>query len=258
MVEDFISVGRLTTGRTIFALEQMQQVPEVAASPLLVDSIGAVLQRARAVRAVNTQWHLQLGRPTRRGQAFEYDVQIDHTLGGVDGQCLSLIGGLASDSPVAQLAGGFRARRMPRGLTGITQLPFEDELEEVETFLACTTGDGEDVAAVQKLGLTPYIERLVELVPKFKAELANHPREGGLSFDQVRATREALHIELCFLVADVVSAFKRQPAVLAQALRPLRDQLARMAALRAGRRKVVVDVEPGTGAEVMAPAEAEG
>lgn len=257
MSADLIVLTQFTTGRALWALQRIRALLEVQARPALVADIDITIGKATAAREINRQWLTQLSQPTARGKAVEYDYDIDRAIAGLDGQCGSYVSGLGSDDPVAMLASAFRTRWIPGGVAAITHLSFEDELEVVEEILAGTTGEGEDAEKAKELGLTPYLNRLLVLVPKFKAELEQSPAS-GLTFDKVRAVRAELQTELRYTVADLVSTFKREPATLARVLQPIRDQEERLRALRQGRRKAVADVEPDTGREVSAPAEAEG
>lgn len=258
MAEDFIKVSVFTTGRALFALQLMRSLPEAQQFPLLLAGIDEAIAAANAARAANQQWMKQVGAPTARGKAGEYDVEIDRTIAGLDGHCSAYISGLGPDSPIAVLASEFSARWIPQGVAAITQLSFEDELEVVEELLAGISGEGEDAEKATLLGLTPYIKRLDDLVPKFKAELLKHPTQGALTWDKVRSIRALLQQELRYVICDVISTFKRQPQVLARVLRPLRDQEERLKALRQSRRKAVADVDPQSGREVNEPSEGEG
>lgn len=252
----FVQIRRMPTGRYRFSLQQMRTR---AAAEGLTDVVSRL---DRALAAAERTQRLELGylraqnnTSTARGSAALIDNMIDEQIVAIHKTVdAHRIGD--DDDPVVQAAREMMTEFFPDGVRAITHRSFEEQLSIMDTMMEAFESDF--ATHVDTLHLGRQITRLGRLIEEFRVELKLDKAE-AVSFDQVRASRDDLHDQVCRAVVSVLFALdddgdpnadRKQQQILA----PLYFQQERVAEARR-RNRVPTDVDPDTGEEVLAEAE---
>lgn len=246
-IEDFIALTQFTTGRALYALEQM-----AALSPQPDPAIQAAQAAATRLATLEARWATRKAQSKARGEAVRIDIHLDRVI-AVLHQHLEGRQALYGTEPMGELATDLRLRYLPSGVAAVTQLAYEDELAASERILAGLKGP--DAEAAAQLQLQPIIDELLRWTTAMRVELGRLAPE-TIRFDAVRAARAELRRALALVVARAITTHSapEQAEAFAQLMAPLVFQMERIRSLRA-RHRPVTDVDPGTGEEHTEPSD---
>ena len=241
MIEDHFDIPQVTPGRAQVAFTQMKGNAAVAGSALLMRRIDRAAASAKAYGDLLADWIRKLAQPSD-GEALGWDRVTDKVVTSIQSQARARQRVEVAGSDAAKSIDGFLKRVLPRGAGGITRLPWPDAIEAEERLLGQL--QGAEAGMVQTLELGGLVQRLAEVLPKFKAAVEKLPSV-DVAFEQVRKARQEAHMRLCLVVATVYSEFGEdgQEALAEAAMAPIDAQVAAMQALRAaGRPMTDLDV----------------
>ena len=253
LVEDFIQLYVLPSGRAIYALRKVVEAAVALEEPVLAAVAGEALAQAEDVRRLELTSREVQQLPLYGPAARELDGLVDGTLKGIEG-LLKVHSQLDPTSPEGQSATRLLGALFGRGLQAITSLTYLEEAESVRLMLERLTGDlAEDAGRV---GLLPFITRLKTQNDAFMAEITRAPKAEGPTWDEIRAARAGLAQSLAKLVVRCLARFVEEDAASVAArtalLDPIAEQQRALAALYKTRRGGK-DVDPETG-ETPSPA----
>jgi hypothetical protein len=255
-LEDLFGFYLFTTGRRLFAIQQVLKAAKQDRWPELVKHLQAALDFDRNTRQLDLIWIQQRGQPLG-AKAQKLDWKLDKTLGSFVKAAISYAEGLdPEDELVAEIETMLKTIA-PAGLQAITQLPFVEELSELDRIN--TALDGDLAGTVEKLGSIKLVKRLTKLTSEFRAELETEPAT-RIIFDQVRAARARGQRNMLQAVAIIIGRYHgdSQEHVSKRdiLLSPIMRQSDEIGAYMKSRR-TILDVDPETGEPEPLPAPAE-
>lgn len=252
LMAEFMNIRRLTPGRVVFAMHQMEEIAlQEQAPPVLVDEYKRAAAAGEETLHKELLWNNSRGPlSTARGNAMLLDSKIDQELGAVYGVLESQAVGPDSD-PLVKAAKTIKKAFFNEGLKSVTQIEYEVQLGVVTTMLSRI--DAEYTNEFALLGLSARLERIREYCEQFRLELRKRDTR-TISFNEVEAARSRHHIALCRAVAVTLAELKEETPenseLLHKLLAPLIDQQERVrAAFQRNRRPL--DVDPDSGEEVV-------
>jgi hypothetical protein len=234
-LERWISVYELSTGRRVFALEQMREAAREFGFTELVAHIEAALAHDRQVVALDAQWdgrHRQRKRP----QSMIVDRLAAQALTGLRQAALAQTRGAAANDPIHAQVRAFLQEILPAGVFAVATLPQVEEQMAIETMVGRLQGDlAKTVAA---LGLTRQAARLAELSRAYAEALDAQPT---MRYPEVQAARQQGQEYLLEAIAMILGRYykNRDPdhaAARAALLAPIAKQNAATRAQRRARR----------------------
>lgn len=250
-ITEFFSVRRMPSSRCAYALGQMREVGDRHGVPApLAERIEGACQVADHTLELELDWEqARTQTSTARGNAAQIDVELDQAIAAIgrilDGELLG-----PAESPHTQAAKQIHNVIFPGGVVAVIHAPFEHQHVMIDALIGRLRGELAQQVAL--LGLDRHVERVNALNQSFGRELQNTERP-KVSYDQVTASRDALHVALCQVIA---AAFEHLRAdadapTLSALLSPLVEQQQRTRDYLS-RRRAVPAVDPGTGAEILA------
>ncbi|TXD38382.1 hypothetical protein FRC98_05700 [Lujinxingia vulgaris] len=254
MIHEFLSLKRMPTGRHRFALGLMAELAADQKVEPLSEAIARALKQAEATQEVELAWvKAQNTQSTARGDSAKLDAEIDRQVSAIYQMVQAHTVGDKGD-PVVDAAERYLQEFFPGGLRPITHQSYEVELSMLQSMLQRHHAEFSNEAEL--LGISKGIERLERQLEAFEKEL-NRQDTTAMTFDKVRAEREALHEATCSVLVTALhhalTLAQTSPAEASRALdtlvAPLRDQQRRVTEARA-RHRPVSDIDPQSGEEL--------
>jgi hypothetical protein len=249
----FINVLQFSSGRRRFAYAQTIAILKELKQKALTTFAEHGIQHDERVAATEQQYYAErASRSGTRAAAIDIDNHFDRTLGALSDQ----LGNLASlFAPTTDT--GRRARKLalaifPQGAGAVTHSSFEDELAAGDDIVKQLRGPF--ASDVKELGLKPVADELERTLASFRAALPKEPVQ-RLGFDAVRAARAGGQRHFERFIAKLLASDELSDANRARVLAPIAEQNARIRSFYAHHRSVP-DVNPATGEELPAPADA--
>ncbi len=246
--EYFLDLYQSTTGRSIWALEQMLSIAEAYGATEVMAYIEEAIEVNREARDMEGRWdrdrHVD---EMARVEAHEISPELDKVVGAIHTQ-LESIAKAFRERPRGETAAELRKQLFPDGAGGYTNRPFEDKLSGVRFLLEQFDGDWRD--EVETLGIVPSVERLREVADDFEEALISDDGPDPVSWDQVLEARQKGQEAVLRVVAKVLGTFASDSDAEArrELLAPIREQDERIGELHRNQRGVK-DVDPDTGEE---------
>jgi hypothetical protein len=237
-LETWIDVGAISTGRRLFALEQMKTAAEaVGGNDEVVARIDEATAHEEQTRDLEGQWgSVRAGNLDSVGVGV-LDPRLDKAISGVRDGAESQRQGAAPDDPIHETVETFLKTAMPEGVYAITSLPHVDQLSATQKLLAMLQGPL--AGTVTELGLGRHVGRIAEILPAYRSAL-HGTGEIGVTFAPVREARLRGRRYLREIVALILGRYNRDDdpahrAARERLLTPLWKQVQAARALR-GRR----------------------
>ncbi len=245
-LSDQINLYRLPPGRRLFALRRTHKL--LAPADPLAKDIEKAMEHDRGVLDLLTRWQKARGESiTWPKEAVELDREHDRLWGALGGACSSLAVGFGPSTDQGAAAARIQDRVFSAGVPALIHLSFVEQRENTDAWLARL--QGELAADVQKIGLTPIVERLAVVNTRFGEVLDAHQGEAELRFDKVKQADDQGQRELVVIVATILGREARNDAERARLLGPIYAQHDELAEKYRQRAKVT-DVDPESGKEL--------
>jgi hypothetical protein len=235
-----------STGRRLFALQQVQKLAKDRGLAKLEAHIAAALKHDRQTLAIEQQWETS-GASAPKGEAARIDNLVDRTLSALRDAAQAQAEGAEPGDEIAEMAESLLTTLFPAGVAAITNLSFIEELAVIDSMIFKLKGPL--APAVKELGLTRLAKRLTTLADEYRGALS--APSPALKFGEVRAARARGQEMLLEVVAMVlgehplstIKDLNARTELLAPILRQ-NEEIGQ--AMRA--RRALADVDPGTGA----------
>ena len=236
-----------STGRRIFALQQVHKVATSAGHDALATHCAAAVTYDRTVRDLEARWIGQTPDVQFTPEARQLDILVDAGLSALRDGLDAAARASGPDDPLGDAAVQLAKELFPRGVADITTRPFVEELEQVGRILGAVKG-AVWAQKVGALGLTRHVERLTALEQKYRAAI--EAPGAKIAFGEVKTARAKGQALLLQTVAMILGLHPSDSAAdlaaRAQLLGPILQQNEAIRDyLRA--RKAVQDVNPETG-----------
>lgn len=249
-LEVWIDVGALSTGRRLFALEEMKgEAQALGENEDVVARIDEATAHDEHTRDLEGLWGGVRAGNLDSVNMGAVDARLDKVISAVRDGAEAQRQGAPDDDPIHETVDTFLKTAMPEGVYAITSLPYVDQLSATQKLLA--TLRGPLAGTVSELGLTRPVNLIAQILPEYRAGL-HGPGGLGVTFVPVREARLRGRRYLREIVALIVGRYNRDEDPVHRAARerlltPLLKQVQAARALR-GRRS-------GNGAEPVAPAD---
>jgi hypothetical protein len=184
------------------------------------------------------------------------DNRLDRLLSSFLAALTAFADGLPDPHELVRAARRVREDVLPGGIQAIVHATHPEEAELVDQVVKRLRS--EHAAALERLGLTAFVDQLAGLNAEFRAAVAAATAgdESGPSYDQVRAAQARGQEMLLELMAMALGACPgREPPDLERRARLVGAILSQNEAIGVYRknRRSIPDVDPGTGEVVPAP-----
>ncbi|TXD35448.1 hypothetical protein FRC98_16680 [Lujinxingia vulgaris] len=250
-ITEFFSVRRMPSSRCAYALGQMREVSDRHGVPApLAERIEQACQVADHTLELELDWEqARTQTSTARGNAAQIDVELDQAIAAIgrilDGELLG-----PPESPHTKAARQVQNVAFPAGVSAVIHSTYEHQHVMIDTLLKRLTHELKEQIAL--LGLGRHVERVETLNRRFGQELKRTERP-AISYEQVVASRDALHIALCQVLAASFEHLRTDADIdlLNMVLSPLVEQQQRTRAYQS-RRRAVPPVDPNSGEELPA------
>jgi hypothetical protein len=237
-LEEWIDINILSTGRRLFALEQMRLVVQaMGGHEDLVQRIAEAMTHDHQTREVDGLWSgVRSGNLEAAGMG-PLDSSLDKVISAVRDGAEAQRQGAAPEDPIHKIVDDFLKAVMPAGVFAITSLPYVDELSEAEKLLLKLQGPL--AATVVELGLARPVARLAEIVPLYRAALQSAGAK-AVDFALVRESRQRGRRYLLEVIVMVLGRYNRaddpaHKAARAALLAPIQKQCEAARTLRSRR-----------------------
>ncbi len=226
-LEEWIDINILSTGRRLFAQEQMKLVAQaMGGHDDLVQRIDEAMAHDHQTREVDGLWGgVRSGNLEVTGMG-PLDSRVDKIISSVRDGAEAQRQGASPDDPIHKIVDDFLKEVMPAGVYAITSLPYVDELSEAEKLLLKLQGP--QAATVIELGLTRPVAQLAEIVPLYRAALQSAGAK-VVDFALVRESRQRGQRYLLEVIVMVLGRYNRaddpaHKAARAALLAPIQKQ----------------------------------
>lgn len=244
----FVALRLFPTGRRLFALKNVRKIAgELGDHELCMLLDNAITADSKCLN-LERAWRTQVGSGVARGEATKVDPLVDRLIASIVNRLTDLVRALRPSNPVATKARAFMGQWFPNGAVGITSLPYEEQLEEIEGLLSAFA-DEEIQKDLALFGLTIDIQELTELLPLYRTEIQNLPPK-DLKYATVVEARHSGQNNLLRAVIHILVRYDGQDQAdsMEKLLAPILDQEQRLAE-SAKTTKKLSDVDPDTGHE---------
>lgn len=215
----------------------------------LADHCHAAVDNEQQLRGYERRYRFEKKQPVHP-RLCELDPKIDRITGGI--YRVAKEAAILDDVELAELAQRVIDELYPAGAAAVTQLPYTEQVHEVDSILRELQVPGSLAPAVLKLGLSPHVSQLATMNGEFRAIVATLPLDVP-TWDKVRARRAEAQERLLQTVAIIVGTYPGSSPEHVEArtklLRPILDQEEAVYQFLRARRRVR-DVDPATGTEV--------
>ena len=248
-LDSLLSLYVFTTGRRIFALQQVRALAKEQGFAELVKHCDAAIAHDVETREIERRWSGEPAKGDTNPAAQKIDILVDRTLGAIRDQAVAQTQGAPADDPIHAEVAAFLKKIFPVGVNAVTSSSYVDELSAVDDILKQLKGDL--AQGVKELGLGRLTKRLADLAEQYRDAL-EAPPSSLVEWGRVRAARAEGHGLLLEAVAIILGKHHgRTPEATAARLSLLGPILKQNEAigqyLRA--RRAVTDVNPETGSD---------
>lgn len=250
-VSAYLNRRRLLTGRASYALRQIHKTASEEREPGLRRRIERAREQAKRTLLLEREWdNVKSNRTRARGNAAEIDLEFDEAWRATERAVRGQLIGDATD-PARAAATKLIDRVFPLGTAGITQQPFEIQLEKSDAVLDLLESD-KLAPHVRTLHLERHVAALRDISRRFRIELEKEPK--ALTWNEVVAEQNRTHELYSGVLIDVLDRYSdpddedgitRREELLAE---PNRQDAAMYEFYR--RQRKPLDVDPETGAVV--------
>jgi len=244
----FVDLGRLGTGRRLYALARLAEVIAERGVTALQGWVEGAREHERATRYVELRRRHAGGEPAHGPRAAALRAELERALEALDEGLAAQVAGLGRDSGRGRIASGLREELFPDGLSAVASLDLA-ALHEAVAALVDRLESPEDLSGeVEALGIEHLVDRLADLHARYGAEL--RAPVGRSRVDEILTLREMGHANLARIVALILALYAEDTERDAEARAALLDPIAaqHLAARRLrGRRRSVADVDPSAG-----------
>lgn len=248
-LQDLFNLNLFSTGRRIFALQQVIKKARELGFERLVALIERAIARDRATFALEKDWRRQrVGLAPKPPRVRPIDLAIDRTLSAIYGVAKKTAKGADPADPIVAAIDAFLRELFPTGLAGVVNLEVIEELPAVELILERLKGDLKPTA--DALGIGRLVDRLEALVGQYRTVIES-PAPDALAFGDIRTARAAGQDLLLQVVAVALGEYhdSENPEHVAAREALLAPVLEQNAIIRqyVSARRAVQDVDPDTG-----------
>lgn len=199
LMYDLIKMRRISTGRRLFALRQVRGIAGNQGRNDLLAAVDEALQFDTNTYEMELAWKRARELPKSRGDAFDFDNQIDRTLSAIYRRLEDNVT-LMAGTDLAEPSQALLTQLFPAGVRPIIQQKFEEQLVNNRAILA---GLKENDAVVDTVGLRSHITRLEQLARQFDAEL-QETKKPEVSWGKLCSLRTLGNMHLRRIVAKVI------------------------------------------------------
>jgi hypothetical protein len=237
-----------STGRRIFALQQVQKIASDTGFKELDAHITPALKHDAKTREIELQWsRIPVAAPRGQAETQRVDALTDRTLTAIRDTAMAQATSADPDDPIGTTVDTFLQEIFPLGVQDVTKMLYVDELSAVDAIVVKLKG--KLAPQVVELGLSRLADRLAKLAVEYRAAM-EAPESEALSFGTVRAARAQGQEYLLQAVALILGRYYRNTkadvAARQSLLSPiLKQNDAIRQYLRV--RRAVEDVNPETG-----------
>ena len=243
-----LSFYAFSTGRRMFALQEVGKEATAAGHAALAAHCDAALEHDRGTRELEARWSGQTSEARHAPDARQIDILVDAALvtlrDGIDSAARASEPG----DPLGEAAVKLEKLLFPTSVADIITLPYVEELAQVARIIA-TLHSPAWASKVQELGLARQAAYLTGLEKKYRAAVQ---APGKVPFAEVRAARlrgQSLMLQAVAMILGLYpSDSAADQAARATLLGPVFVQNAAVREYLRTRR-AVVDVHPETGEE---------
>ncbi|TNE45137.1 MAG: hypothetical protein EP343_28110 [Deltaproteobacteria bacterium] len=256
-LQQFLKIYQFTSGRRLLVYRQTKKVAQKLNFTALEQHIDKAHAFELDTRKMERRWKSQ---GSTSQQTIDYrplDNALDRALSGLSKYCESYLHSMDETSDHYQSALVILETAFPNGLQAITQIPYEDELSDVESLL----DDLNNVTLathINRLGLKPMLDNIKSRHQAFyKAFSAS--QAPTLDYGTVRARRAQSQDMLLQMIAIILGKFYDSDSHAEprkELLTPFQLQQGRISDL-ISRKRPVLDVDPESGEELPDSEEAE-
>ena len=250
-----INIVSLTTGRRIFALNDVLAAAKTLGDADMIAVIGEALAHEEQTVALEQQWARSRRISKARGRSVAVNQQMNRIHGALHGTLASAIAALPEENSVRTASQTILNQLYPQGAHPIVILPFEEQLVANDTIVSRLTGDLASEA--WEASIYHFVEQLSTLNNQFRGELERRaPKE--VEFSVLAAARRRGNLFLRRIIAIALGTYHQEDdasrAALNDLVTPILDQCRRVQNARKGRR-TPPDVDPVTGRELVSEEE---
>lgn len=240
-----IDLYQLSLGALIYCITRMQRRLDELGDDTGLRLAEEAAQKHERARRLEYDWEKQKERdPLRREGTVELDNKIDTTLNHLV-QVVEGYANVETNTELTGLADEVIEELFPTGIFHITSKPFDEQHTTVNELLGrLRTGYQEHV---QKLNLTPIVDRLDELNEEFGERLT--PREDAIEYDQVEAATVEAREAFYRLVGHVIGEYGGDMETFNEIMAPVAEQQERTRRYFQ-RRGTVPEIDPESGEPV--------
>ena len=182
-----LNLYAFSTGRRIFALQQIQKIARETSFEELDAHITPALKHDAKTREIERQWaRIPVTAPRGQGEMQRIDALTDRTLTAIRDAAMAQAIGADPDDAIGPTVDAFLREIFPSGVQEVTKMGYVDELSVVDAIVSKLKG--QLAPQVVELGLGRLAARLAKLAITYRAAL-EAPEDDGLSFGTVRAMR---------------------------------------------------------------------
>ncbi len=203
MLTKIFNLVEFSSGRRIYALEQVRQVALARGAPVLVARINRAVADDRETLELDRRWAERIATASYEPEVIELDLYVDQVLIGIRDVAKAYCKGMQPGSHKHRVAERLLTEVFPNGLEAIISLPYIEQVAMVEVILARL--QGELAAVVTDLMLTHVVDRLAVLTARYRQLVRADPRE--CNFAAVRAARERGQNNLLEIIALIVGTY---------------------------------------------------
>ncbi|MBK8014603.1 MAG: hypothetical protein IPK13_25040 [Deltaproteobacteria bacterium] len=261
-IANLFSLYQLPTGRRSYALGRVAKYANELGDEVLERDVRLALRHEADVRVTERGWAANSKAETSSAAAElrDLDGDIDRALTALRDTAEARLRAVprrerrTKGEPIER----FLARCFPNGVAPMTMLSYPEEHEAVRALVTNLRKNEAEMVAL--LGLTPFLDTLQSLLPKYDAAIKrSNESEETVTYKDVLAVRARAHEEMCLIVAKILA---RHPSAEARRklLEPILEQHAALAdayARRRGASDVHVetgeDLPPGPTSEATSP-----
>lgn len=240
-----IDLYQLSLGALIYCITRMQQTLDELGDSKGLQLAEEAAQKHERARRLEYDWEKQKERdPLRREGTVEIDNEIDSTLNHFV-QMAEGYANVETNTELTELADELIEELFPTGIFHITSKPFDEQHTTVNELIDRLRTDYQE--HVQKLNLTPIVDRLDELNEEFGEGL--DPREDAIEYDQVEAATVEAREAFYRLVGYVIGEYGGDMETFNEIMAPVAEQQERTRRYFQ-RRGTVPNIDPESGEPV--------
>lgn len=246
----FLKIYQFTSGRRLLVYRQTKNVAKALNFTALEQHIDKAHAFERETRKMERRWKSQGALSQQTTDYRPLDNALDRALSGLSKHCESYTHSMDPSSDHYQSAMLILQTAYPNGLQAVTQIPYEEELSEVESLLE-ELGKVEFAPHIQRLNLKPMLDNIKSRHQAFYAAFSAS-QAPTLDYGTVRARRAQSQDLLLQMIAIILGKYYDSDSHSEsrnKLLSPFQLQQGRISDL-VSRKRPVLDVDPESGEEL--------